>query len=146
MTVWTKACALSLGLGLLGAQAFRPERQNAPHSLEDGIEAHVRVPVEVRRLLRRSCYDCHSEEVRWPFWSGVAPASWLIADDVRKARHAMDFSLWNTARGDENLEGLCELAMTGEMPPRRYSLVHRGTKLSREEATILCAWALRPGA
>jgi hypothetical protein len=137
--------ALALGLVFVGIQAFPPERRNAPLVGGAGLEAAVRVPPAVSSLLRRSCYDCHSQEVRWPWWSRVAPASWLIASDVAAARHAMDFSRWDPSRGREKLDGVCELARTGEMPPGRYTVVHRGTRLSKTEAELVCSWAVGAG-
>jgi hypothetical protein len=136
--------ALGLGLAFLAIQAIRPERTNATHAIEQGLEGRGRVPADIRALLHRSCYDCHSQEVRWPWWSEIAPGSWLIASDVKAARHAMDFSFWKASREGVRLEGMCELASAGDMPPSRYRLLHPGTRLSKDEAARLCAWTQSP--
>jgi hypothetical protein len=132
---------------LLLSQLLRPDRRNAPFDPNGTLESRAQVPERIRGILRRSCYDCHSEETRWPWWSSVAPASWLIARDVRVARHALDFSRWEalgSGKEREKLDGICELSTSGEMPPRRYSLLHRGARLSAEETDLICAWTHLP--
>src|SRR5947207_10994960 len=54
-------------------------------------------PPEVEAILRESCFDCHSNETRWPFYARIAPGSWLMARDVNKGRSRMDFSEWGDA-------------------------------------------------
>ena len=71
-------------------QLKQPDRTNPP------IESEVDAPPEVREILRRACYDCHSHETRWPWYSYVAPVSWWIGDHVEHARKDMNFSRWPT--------------------------------------------------
>ena len=82
-----------LGLGLLVmlvAFQFVPvERSNPP------VETATAPPPSVEEVLRRACFDCHSHETRWPWYSRVAPASWLVARDVHEARQELNFSDWD---------------------------------------------------
>jgi len=121
--------------------------QLAPVTVRDNppISAEMPAPAAVRTILRRACYDCHSNETRWPWYSGVAPASWLLARDVRDARMRMNFSTWPQSappgmdchfrrRIAERVAGL-------EMPPFRYRLLHPGSEVQPEEVARLEAWA-----
>jgi hypothetical protein len=138
-----RTLTLAGGAVCVAAQFVRPEVRNEPWLTSQALESRVAVPAPVKAILQRSCYDCHSEETHWPWWSAIAPFSWLLARDVGRARHAMDFSNWDGApsRGQEKLDGICELATSGEMPPSRYTWIHKGSRLSPGDAEILCTWS-----
>jgi hypothetical protein len=87
---------------------------------------------ETQDLTRRACFDCHSNETQWLWYSNIAPASWLIYRDVIDGRRHLNFSDWNNIR----LEGLGELTSViseGEMPPLQYLLIHTSARLSVTE-------------
>jgi Haem-binding domain len=87
------------------------------------------------RIARRSCYDCHSNEVDWPVYSYVAPMSWLVRSDVENARDELNFSEWDEYSGeaDDAIEQIEE----GSMPLDRYTLIHRDARLSDDEVLTL---------
>ena len=96
---------------------------------------------QTRELARRACYDCHSNETIWPWYSNVAPMSWLVRNDVEEGRHELNFSEWNRDSGeaDDALETIEE----GSMPPRQYTIIHRDARLTDDEAqTLIDALAL----
>jgi len=88
-----------------------------------------------RELAVRACFDCHSNEARWPWYSHIAPASWLLQSHVDEARDALNFSEWNrTYTGaDEAADEVAE----GEMPLKSYLLLHPSARLSPEEKQAL---------
>lgn len=93
-----------------------------------------------RALAVRACYDCHSNETRWPWYARVAPVSWLVARDVVNGREALNFSTWGDTRsgGDDDepgeaLEELVEVISEGEMPPASYVLIHPEARLTPSE-------------
>jgi hypothetical protein len=59
------------------------------------VEEEILTPPQVKTILKRACYDCHSHETKWPWYSQVAPASWLLAWDVHEGREELNFSTWN---------------------------------------------------
>ena len=123
-------------------QVVRPERTNPPFDPAD----EIRAPRNVQPILERSCYDCHSNETRWPWYSNIAPMSWALADDVKEAREELSFSEWNAYTADHRahmLEEICEQVEKGEMPQKPYTLMHPGAKLSIEDKRALCVWAGR---
>ena len=83
----------SLVAVVVGIQAVRPSRVNPPVDPSMRLEAGP-VPTPVAALLRRACYDCHSNETHWPWYSSVAPTSWLVSRDVVTARKQINFSRW----------------------------------------------------
>jgi len=92
-----------------------------------------------RALAARACFDCHSNETKWPWYSYVAPASWLVARDVDEGRNALNFSEWGMpTRGGEGEGGEgggegAEVIATGQMPPAQYLLMHPEARLSDAE-------------
>ena len=129
---------LGLGIALVAAQAVRPERTNPP------VTAEVPAPPETRALLRRACYDCHSHETRWPWYSAVAPVSWLVTDDVRDARRHVNFSTWDVydaTKRTKKFGQIAEEVEEHEMPLWFYVPLHREARLTDAERAQLVAWA-----
>ena len=123
---------------LLLAQLVPVDRSNPP------VEEEVPAPPEVRRILERSCYDCHSNETRWPWYAQVAPVSWLVAYDVEEAREHLNFSTWNRYDSEERaelLEEAWEEVEEGEMPLWYYLPAHPEARLSTGDLELLRAWA-----
>jgi hypothetical protein len=88
-----------------------------------------------RELATAACYDCHSNQTRWPVQSWVAPFSWLLTRDVEQGRAALNFSTWDEDEGEA--DDAAEVVADGEMPPRRYLLVHPDAALADAERQVL---------
>lgn len=88
-------------------------------------------------IARESCYDCHSNETDWPAYAYVAPMSWLVRRDVEAGRDELSFSHWEDDRSE--VDDAIEAVEDGSMPPRQYTLIHRGATLSDAEADRLVA-------
>lgn len=125
---------------LLAAIQFVPpefERDNPPAS------APIEGPSEVVEVLRRACFDCHSNETRWPLYAWVAPISWSVAADVAGGRSRLNFSEWQELRiGHQKRHSrkIVERVEKGEMPLPRYRLIHRSARVSESELELLRAW------
>ncbi len=89
---------------------------------------------ETRVLAVRACYDCHSNETIWPWYSNVAPMSWLIQRDVEEGRHKLNFSEWDR---EQEAEDAAETVQKGKMPPAAYLLLHPEAKLTSTERQAL---------
>jgi hypothetical protein len=89
-----------------------------------------------RDLVKRACFDCHSNETTWPWYSNVAPVSWLVYNDVLEGRNRMNFSEWNSNFHPSVYE-LTEVIQEGEMPPLKYLLMHPEAKLSTSDKQAL---------
>ncbi|MGA9533224.1 MAG: heme-binding domain-containing protein [Anaerolineales bacterium] len=90
---------------------------------------------ETRALAERACSDCHSNETAWPWYSSVAPVSWLVVHDVQEGRQTLNFSEWD--RNQQRLREIAEVLREGEMPPFYYVLQHPGARLSAAERAQL---------
>jgi hypothetical protein len=126
-----------LGLGLI-IQMVPVSRTNPP------VETDIAAPAEVQAILRTSCYDCHSNETVWPWYSHVAPVSWLVASDASEARRQFNFSTWNRyspAQRSGILSRVIQEVHEGDMPPWYYTLKHTHAKLSTAQRSVLEAWA-----
>jgi len=133
---------LSAALGalvvFLAIQVIPVTRDNLPS--EDDISA----PPPVESILRRACYDCHSSETRWPWYSRVAPISWLIAHHVALGRDEMNFSEWGTyypATRRRKLEWIERVLREEKMPLWSYRLMHPEARLSAADRSTLERWA-----
>jgi hypothetical protein len=104
-------------------------------------------PPEVEAIMRRACFDCHTNETRWPLYARIAPGSWLMARDVHNGRNHLNFSKWADTDEDErqdDLENCAEQVASGEMPPWFYIVpLHPDAKLSDGDKAILKAFFLK---
>lgn len=90
---------------------------------------------ETRALARRACFDCHSNETIWPWYSNIAPVSWLVQRDVEEGREKLNFSEWN--RRYEETDEMGEVVLEGEMPPPVFLITHPEARLTSEERQAL---------
>jgi hypothetical protein len=114
-----------------------------------GIEAHLTVPPPIQQILNKACRDCHSNETRWPWYSRIAPVSWLVKRDVELGRRAMNLSEWSSQTENRAgrvaglLTAACADVQTGRMPLPQYRLLHGDAKLTGAEITTFCDWTAR---
>jgi hypothetical protein len=105
-------------------------------------------PPEVRAILRRACFDCHSNETRWPWYSQVAPLSWMIAAHVHDGRAALNFSYWplySASKRQHLRADIAEAVREDEMPLSSYLLLHPAAQLSGEDRQRIISWSESAG-
>lgn len=131
---------LSAGLLIIVAIQFIPvQRENPPATSE------ITANPEVKRLLQRACYDCHSNETVWPWYSYVAPVSWLVADDVEHGRTQLNFSEWATYHGKKQRHLKRKMVAeveAGNMPLWFYLPLHAEAKISNQDLAALKDWVV----
>jgi len=126
---------------LVGIQFIPVERRNPP------VTRDIEPPENITVILRTSCYDCHSNETKWPWYSYIAPLSFLIIDDVEEGRSHLNFSEWNRYDGSQKqklLEEVIEEIEKEEMPLTTYTFTHPNAKLDPYRISILKDW-VKPG-
>jgi len=133
----SKMGRITVGIGavLLVIQLVPVDRRNPP--VADQVEA----PPQVTAILRRACFDCHSNETIWPPQAYVAPISWLIAHDVKEGREELNFSRWSPVEAKHAAKGIPREVEKMEMPPRLYVLAHPEARLGEAERAAVVAWA-----
>lgn len=100
-------------------------------------------PPAVVAIVKRACFDCHSNETVWPWYARVAPASWLVAHDVEEGREHLNLSHFAAYSADKRaakVDEMLEEIEGGVMPPSQYLLLHSDAKLTPEDIRILKEW------
>ncbi len=131
------AVLLAVLVALIIMQFPKVERTNPRATGE------VSAPPAIEATLRRACYDCHSNETRWPWYSRVAPVSWLVVHDVTLARKEINFSEWSSyypLTRQRKLEWMARALREEKMPPWSYRLVHPGARLTSADDAALERW------
>jgi len=102
------------------------------------------LPIEIENQIRTSCYDCHSNETIYPWYSYVAPISFLVRRDTEVGRKELNFSDWETLNKRKKakyLTNFIEEIEEGEMPFPPYLITHNNAKLTDEKKQKLIDWA-----
>ncbi len=116
-------------VGILVAIQFIPygrDHTNPPVTGEPAWDSP-----QTRELAVGSCFDCHSNQTEWPWYTSVAPFSWLTQSDVDSGRRVLNFSEWDRPQG--NLDEVGEVISEGEMPPWYYTILHHAARLLDQE-------------
>ena len=138
-----KQAAVVFVIVFAAAQLVRPDRANPTTDVNRTIGAHVGTASGLVAVLDRSCRDCHSNGTVWPWYTQVAPVSWLMAYGVTKGRKAVNFSDWAAyppERQRKLLAESCQDVTAGKMPGP-YTLLHPETRLSAQDIETICAAA-----
>ncbi|HVB79794.1 MAG TPA: heme-binding domain-containing protein [Candidatus Binataceae bacterium] len=133
------ATLIAFGVAVLAAQLITVERVNPPTSLGSPLAP----PAQIEALLTRACYDCHSNQTRWPWYSHIAPVSWLVARDVALGRKELNFSEWGSYYPQtrrRKLQWIGRVLREGSMPPWAYRLMHPRARLTGAERATLERW------
>ena len=140
-------------VGFVVLQVF-PAKVIGVHTEDIGSNPPARfkldAPPEVEAILRRSCFDCHSNETKWPLYARIAPGSWLMARDIHNGRNHLNFSEWADVDEDErkdDLENCWEQVESGEMPKWFYVFpFHMSARLSAADKALLKGYFMGGGA
>src|SRR5208282_2068527 len=128
---------LGIAGGLLAVQFVPVQRTNPP------VKSDVSAPPGIEATLRRACYDCHSNETRWPWYSRVAPISWLAQREVELGRKEINFSEWGEyypATRKRKLQWMDRAIRQEAMPPWSYRIVHPDARITQEDRAALERW------
>lgn len=133
-----KWAAIAFCVAFIAIQFVPVSRTNPP------VQGEFRGSTQVVSVLRRACYDCHSNETVWPWYSRVAPLSWVIAHDVSAGRAELNFSTWNQLSIEKQAKATKESwkeVAEGEMPTWYYVVLHPEARLSATDRSVLQAWS-----
>ncbi len=130
---------------VIAMQFFRPAFSNPVEDPHQTMQAVVAVPPDVQSIFERSCYDCHSSRTVLPWYSKVAPVSWLLASDINEGREEISFSTFasmSRKRASKKFTRICDEVKHGDMPPWYYLPMHPAAKLSDADRTAICNWTV----
>jgi hypothetical protein len=116
------------------AQFIQPPFENPP------VAADITAPADVKAVLKKACYDCHSNETQLAWFDRISPVSWMVAKDIEAGRHAFNFSEWDNlplATQKDKFWEIVNHAISGAMPLKEYALMHPSAQLSESDKTVL---------
>lgn len=125
-------------LAFLTAQLFRPDFTNPAVAAGMEIDSNAAFTPEVRRIIKTSCADCHSNETVYPWYSRITPVNWWLKDHIDDGRAHMNFS---TDPAGEEWDEICKEVTSGKMPMPSYTWGHPEAVLSESDKKTLCDWA-----
>lgn len=138
-----KIAGFSLAVILLMVQFFRPESKNAPIDPRVDMIMVVQPPEQIANILRVSCYDCHSNQTRYPWYNKIQPVSWLLNNHIKEGKKELNFSGFGDMDKADRIRILvkiCEEVEEGNMPLQSYKLIHKKARLSQDEVALICTW------
>lgn len=139
-----KKVLLSIAILMLIIQFFRPEKNISTSASPNSIEAHYTISKEIGGLLQKSCYDCHSNNTVYPWYSNIQPFSWWQQNHVNEGKKELNFDEFNSydvKKKKHKLDEIAEMIEKDEMPLNSYTLMHRGAILSPQDKDKLITWA-----
>jgi Haem-binding domain len=139
-----RRAAIVLVVVFAAAQLVRPERANPATDVRRTIQAYAGTSSGLVAILDRACSDCHSNGTVWPWYSRIAPVSWLMAYGVTEGRKAVNFSEWAAyppERQRKLLAASCQDTFKGKMPGSPWTLLHPEARLSAQDIETICAAA-----
>jgi hypothetical protein len=147
-TLWNISIALLVIFIVI--QAFRIEKSNPNTDPANDFIAVTQPGAEVSAILKSACYDCHSNNVTYPWYTNIAPFSWWIKDHINEGRDELNFSEWKTysiRRMDKKMKEAAEMVDENEMPMYSYTIMHKSASLTKEQKALLLTFfnSLRTG-
>jgi hypothetical protein len=124
-------------------QFIRPVHNNSSQVLTTDISKVIIVPDKVLSLLKNACFDCHSNNTLYPWYSDIQPMGWLMAYHIKQAKKQLnfsDFGSYSQRRQLSKLDGIANSIKDDIMPLKSYTLMHKSAQLSSDEKTFLINW------
>ena len=129
----TRKLFLGVGLPVAILAALQLVPYGRDHTNPPGRQITAWDAGTTRDMVKRACFDCHSNETRWPWYTRVAPASMLMQRDVKEGREVLNFSEWVGGRNETETEEMVEVISKDQMPPPYYLVLHPEARLTEEE-------------
>ena len=140
-----KKIAWALLIIFLAMQLYRPDKNTSPDT--DHLTlflTETNPPEEVKAILKTSCFDCHSNQTRYPWYNNIAPVSWWLDGHIEEGKEHFNVSDWANYSGkkkDHKLEEVIETVEEGEMPLDSYTWTHEEARLTDAQRDAVMAWA-----
>ena len=139
-----KKIAVPLLVILIAMQFYRPEKNTAQGNHTTTFLTETNPPEEVKLVLKNTCYDCHSNNTKYPWYNNIAPISYWLADHIKDGKGELNFSEWegySYKKKSHKLEEVVEVIEDGEMPLKEYTWTHSDAKLTENQKQLIIEWA-----
>ena len=137
-----------IGLGLIAVlviiQFIRPTRNSSTTESPNEISKYYQVPADIHTLLKKSCYDCHSNTTAYPWYSNIQPVGLWLQSHVNEGRGELnfdEFGSYDQKKAKHKFEEIEEVIREEEMPLESFTFIHRDAKLTPEQSASIAAWA-----
>lgn len=138
-----KKIGLVLLVVFLIAQFFGPEKNDGDIKSVDVFIAETNPPAEVHKILKESCFDCHSNKTKYPWYNSITPVNYWLSDHVKDGKKHLNFSKWSEyslKKKEHKMDELHEEVEEKEMPLNSYTWVHSEANLTQEQIAAVVAW------
>jgi len=142
----TKKILLAIGIVFIAIQFMQPAHNKSGQVFTTDISKIVSIPDSVQAVLKNACYDCHSNNTNYPWYSNIQPMGWLLAKHIRQGKEALNFSefgSYSPRRQLSKLSGIANSIKDDIMPLSSYKLIHKNAQLNTNEKTLFIKWAQR---
>ena len=141
-----KKILLLLFIVFIVIQFIRPAHNISGQVLPTDMAKTINVPDKILSILKNSCYDCHSNDTRYPWYINIQPMGWIMADHIKTGKANLNFSEFGTyskRKQANKLRSLAETINDGSMPISSYSIMHTDAKLSEENKKLITDWVAK---
>ena len=141
-----KKIFIALLILFIAIQFFRPARNISTQNFPRGINHTIITPDPVLTVLKNSCYDCHSNNTRYPWYNNIQPVAWWLHSHISDGKRALnfdEFGSYTLKRQQDKLKGIRNEVKDGGMPLSSYTLIHTDAKLSDAEKKMIADWTVR---
>lgn len=139
-----KKILIVIAIALVAMQFIRPDRNIASQVSSTDISGVFIVPDSVKIILQNACFDCHSNNTRYPWYANIQPTGWWLAGHIKEAKGDLNFSEfggYEQRKQISKLEGVAAVIEEGMMPLRSYKMMHKNARLSADEKNLVIEWA-----
>ena len=138
-----KKILLAILIVLIVIQFIQPARKKSGQVLATDMAAMYKIPDTVQAVLKVACYDCHSNNTNYPWYTYLQPVGWMLANHIRHGKKELNFNEFGsyTARRQRSkLKAIANQVKDGEMPLNSYTLMHKDARLTREQKQLIIEW------
>lgn len=124
-------------------QFIRPERNKSGEIGQYDITKVYNVPADVQQILKRACYDCHSNNTTYPWYANIQPVGFWLQNHINEGKEHLNFSEFgelDEKKRAHAFEEIAEVIDEDEMPLKSYTIVHTNSKLSQSDKDVLLKW------
>lgn len=128
---------------LIGVQFIRPEQNNKSNPSAIAITKMITVPANVQIILKKACYDCHSNHTDYPWYSNIQPIAWVLNNHIKEGKSNINFSefgSYSARRQKSKLSAVADAIKDKTMPLASYTFIHREARLSEKQKKLVTNW------
>lgn len=143
MTLLKRVLAVLVAV-IIAGQFIRPERNASANPAGTDVAGRLPIPEDLRQVLAISCFDCHTNNTRYPWYAEIQPVGWWLAGHIREGKKELNFDEFGTyqpRRKFGKLRQIEEQLSKGEMPLPSYLIIHKDAILSADKKELVIAWS-----